>query len=277
MSPGGAGGAGAPPGAAPGGVRPGVHAESVMGTVVTFDVRTPGAAPAHRAAIEAAVAWLHWVDATFSTYRADSEISRLDRGELAEEDCHPEVRAVLARCEALRRETGGYFDARAGGHLDPSGFVKGWSIERASTQLAAAGWPDHAVNGGGDIRLRGRAGAADAASARSWQVGLTHPFQLDAYCAALALEEGAVATSGTYERGWHVLDPHRGTPAMDLVAVTVVGAELATTDAYATAALAMGRAAPEWLASLPDHEAYVIDADGGGWETAGFGRYRRPR
>ena len=249
-------------------MNPIVHAEDVMGTVVAFDVRGQSA-PVARAAIEAAAVWLHWVDATFSTYRPDSEISRLDRGDLTEDDCHPQVRHILALCEQLGAATNGYFDARAAGRLDPSGVVKGWSIERASQMLTAAGCPDHLIDGGGDVRLHGQAGPDT-----DWQVGVVHPFRLDAYCAALHLQEGAVATSGTYQRGFHVIDPHRGRPATDLAAVSVIGAELTMTDAYATTALAMGAAALAWLEGLADHEAMVIDTDGRGRETTGFCRYR---
>ncbi|HWG74489.1 MAG TPA: FAD:protein FMN transferase [Acidimicrobiales bacterium] len=257
------------------------HAEAVMGTVVTVEVRagarrrqllaTESEATA-QSAIDQVIAWMHWVDATFSTYKPESEISRLERGDLTTAECHPLVREVLALCDRLRAETGGYFDARAGGHLDPSGVVKGWSVERASTLLAAAGWADHAIDAGGDVRLRGAAGAG-----RPWQVAIRHPLHLDAFCAVVGLDEGAVATSGTYERGFHVIDPHRGLPATALAAVTVVGPELTVTDAYATAALAMGDDAPGWLAALADHEALVIRTDGTGWATPGFERYRLDR
>ncbi|MGH9058316.1 MAG: FAD:protein FMN transferase [Acidimicrobiales bacterium] len=135
------------------------HAEAVMGTVVSIDVRTSGSAAGAQRAIDDVVTWLHWVDATFSTYRPESEISRLDRHELAPDECHPHVREILVLCDDLRTSTAGYFDAWASGHLDPSGVVKGWSIERASDLLAAAGWPDHAIDGGGDVRLRGGTGS----------------------------------------------------------------------------------------------------------------------
>jgi FAD:protein FMN transferase len=245
-----------------------IRVEPVMGTVVTVEVRATTDAQA-QPAIAAAVSWLHEVDATFSTYRPDSEISRLGRGEVDESDCSADVRHILALGEGLRAATAGYFDVRAGGRLDPSGVVTGWAIERASEILTAAGCPDHLVDGGGDIRVHGRAGPD-----QDWHVGLTHPWRRDAYCAVLRITEGAVATSGVYERGTHVVDPHRSAPATELAAVTVIGPELTVTDAYATAALAMGREAPAWLAGLVDHEALVIDATGRAWETPGFADFR---
>jgi thiamine biosynthesis lipoprotein len=244
------------------------HAETVMGTVVSFELRGQGPARAAADAIGAAVRWLHWVDATFSTYKPDSNVNRLDRGELVVAACDPQVREILDLCDILHAATEGYFDARATGHLDPSGVVKGWSIERASMLLHDLGWPNHSIDGGGDVRLRG-----DAGLVQGWQVAITHPFRLDAFCAVVAVTEGAVATSGTYQRGFHVLDPHRGQPATALAAVTVIGRELVWSDAYATAALAMGTNAPTWLEALPDHEAYVIDAEGHSWRSSGFDRY----
>jgi thiamine biosynthesis lipoprotein len=244
--------------------------QEVMGTVVTFDIVTTEPAAAVAPAVEEAMAWLRWADATFSPYRTDSAVRRIDRGDLAVGDAPPEVGLILTLCAELRTTTRGYFDAGAGGSLDPSGVVKGWALERASELLATAGWLDHAVDGGGDVRLRGKGPGPGG-----WRVALTHPWRRDAFCAVLALVAGgAVATSGTYERGLHVIDPHRGLPAVDLAAVTVVGPELVRSDAYATAALAMGVDAPDWLAGLDDHEALVIDASGRGWQTPGFGRYR---
>jgi FAD:protein FMN transferase len=226
-----------------------VPTEHVMG----MPVRAEGDIDAGRV-----FAWLRWVDATFSPYRADSEISRLDRGELA--DPHPLVREVLARCETLRHETGGYFDARAGGRLDPSGYVKGWAVERA----AAFGRGRFLIDAGGDVVLRGR-----------WRVGIRHPYERDKLAAAITVADCAVATSGAYERGPHVLDPCTGRPASGLSSVTVVGRDLGTADAYATAAFAAGD--PRWIAPLA---AMAIAGDRvfttATWPRTGTRRARRP-
>jgi FAD:protein FMN transferase len=176
-------------------------------------------------------AWLRWVDATFSTYREDSEISRLGRGERFAP--HPLVREVLERCEALRIETGGLFDARAGGRLDPSGYVKGWAVQRA----AAFGRGRFLIDAGGDVVLRG-----------TWRVGIRHPRERDRLAAVITVSDCAVATSGAYERGPHILDPRTGRPATGVDSVTVLGRDLGTADAYATAAFAAGD--PRWTAPL---------------------------
>ncbi|HXW78276.1 MAG TPA: FAD:protein FMN transferase [Acidimicrobiales bacterium] len=236
-----------------------------MGTVVTFDVCTPAPPEEVQAALDRCVAWLHWVDETFSTYKPTSEVCRFDRGELKIADCSDELRHVIALCHRFNEGTGGYFDAWASGHFDPSGVVKGWSIERASSMLAADGLPDHALDGGGDVRL-----SRPPASGKPWQVAVRHPLKRDAYCAVLSLHNGAVATSGTYERGAHVIDPFAGGPATELVSATVVGPDLTTADAYATAAIAMGAAAPSWLETLSGYEALVISPTGRGWSTPRF-------
>src|SRR4051794_17621658 len=106
-----------------------------MGMPIVLDVRDE--APDDEA-IARMWEWLRWVDATFSTYKADSEISRLNRGELWLEDADAEVRWVLARCAELREETGGYFDAGYGEGVDPSGLVKGWAVDRAAAILDEA-------------------------------------------------------------------------------------------------------------------------------------------
>jgi thiamine biosynthesis lipoprotein len=211
--------------------------------------------------VEPAFAWLRRVDALFSTYRADSEISRLGRGELLLSQCAPEVDEVLTRCAALREETGGYFDVRAGGTLDPSGLVKGWAVAGAAERLGA-----HRafINAGGDIATRGG----------PWRIGIRHPIERSRLAAVLEVSDLAVATSGEYERGRHVLDPHTGRPPEGLLSVTIVGPDLATADAYATAAFAMGAAGPEWTATLDGYDALCITADHRVLSTPGMDRHR---
>lgn len=242
-----------------------------MGTVVSFDVP---AAARDSGVLAAAVRWLHWVDATFSTYQAGSDVSRLARGEITLADCAPEVAEVLAACERLTALTGGYFTARPDGTLDPSGYVKGWAVERAAAIIAEAGSAAHTVNGGGDVQCVG--GRPDgSASGAPWRIGISSPFRPGALALVVAGRDFAVATSGTAERGAHIMDPLSGRPAAGLASITVVGPHLTGADAYATAAFAMGpRRAREWAEdAMAGHEAYAILPDGTTWQTSGFGRY----
>ncbi|MFD3927803.1 FAD:protein FMN transferase [Streptomyces sp. NPDC058614] len=230
-----------------------------MGTVFSFDVRG-GEPAAVQAALEEAVAQLHRVNEVFSTYREDSQISRLARGELTVAECDPEVAEVLDLCAEAERLSEGWFSTTYEGRLDPTGLVKGWSTERVARHLAAAGASGVSVNGGGDVQLCGVPGPQ-----RPWRVGVADPLRpgsLAAVVSAAGADELAVATSGTAERGAHIVDPRTGKSAVtDLVAVTVVGPRLTWADAWATAAFAMGsRQALDWLESLPDVEALLITA-----------------
>ncbi len=235
-----------------------------MGMPIAIDVRDPHVDPG---AVEEAFAWLRFVDATFSTYRDYSEISRLNRGELAEADAHEDVREVLLRCEQLREETRGYFDARAPipGAVDPSGLVKGWSVDRAARILDAAGARNYYLNAGGDIRVRGC-----PAPGRPWRVGIQHPLVAGSVAAVVEANDLAIATSGEYERGHHIVNPRTGLPPDGVLSVTVVGPDLATADAYATAAFAMGEAGPRWTAHLRGYEAMTILADETVMSTGAF-------
>ncbi|MFF5856586.1 FAD:protein FMN transferase [Streptomyces sp. NPDC012751] len=241
----------------PGALR---HAEEVMGTVFSFDVRG-GEPAAVRAALAEAVAGLHRADAVFSTYRADSDVSRLARGELDLDGCAPEVAGVLELAARAERVSQGWFSARYRGVPDPTGIVKGWAAERAARALAAvAGVRGVSVNGGGDVQLLGA-----PEPGRPWRVGVADPLRpggLAAVVSTAGTRELAVATSGTAERGAHIVDPGTGRPAaVDLVSVTVVGPRLTWADCWATAAFARGsREGLAWLESLPGVEALLITA-----------------
>jgi thiamine biosynthesis lipoprotein len=226
--------------------------EHVMGMPVSIDV-PDGVRPR---ALDEVFEWLRWVDATFSTYRPDSDISRLDCSARA----HPLVHEVLVRCDALRAATRGYFDVRAGGRLDPSGFVKGWAVDHAAKLLENAGAERFCLNAGGDVVVRGG----------GWRIGIQHPYLRHRLAAVIELSDGAVATSGAYERGAHILDPHTCSPPRGVLSVTVIGPELALADVYATAAFAMGRRGPRWTATLEGHDAMTILDDERVLSTPGF-------
>ncbi len=244
-----------------------VRVEHIMGTAIRVEL------PDGRlgSVLDEVFAWFHEVDARFSLYRGDSEMSRLARGEIAQTDVHQDIREVLDQCEVVRVRSGGTFDVRrhrADGLLDPTGLVKGWSVDRAGAILRAAGVRDWSIDAGGDVRTCGR-----PAPGAAWRVGIQHPLRGDAIAAVISGTDMAVATSGAYERGDHIVDPHgSGTPGQ-LLSATVVGPELAFADAYATAAFAMGRDAARWIARIPDYEGGVITSEERVIWTAGMDRY----
>ncbi len=241
-----------------------IQVRHIMGLPIGIDVRDPDGVD-----LEPAFDWLREVDAVFSTYRDDSEISRLDRGELTLAECRPEVDEVLTRCVALDRATRGYFSVRPAGRLDPSGLVKGWAVAVAAERLAAAGAENFCINAGGDIVARGR-----PAPDRLWRIGIRHPEELEQLAAVVAVEDLAVATSGEYEQRGHIRDPHTGRPPAGLLSVTVIGPDLGEADAYATAAFAMGGDGPGWTATLAGYDAMCITSDRRVLQTPGFARHR---
>jgi thiamine biosynthesis lipoprotein len=233
----------------------------VMGTVVSFDLHDPVSVET----MSAVTRWLDHSDRVFSTYRRDSDISRLDRGECRLADCDPDVALVLGLCAHASTITDGYFSATAGGHLDPSGLVKGWAIERASELLRAAGSRHHVVNGGGDIQAVG-----PTADGTPWRVGISDPHDGGHLLCVVDVVGRAVATSGTAERGQHVLNPRTGRPADHFASVTVISARLTDADVLATAAIARGSTALDWLEQMPGVAALLVTTDGGVERTSGW-------
>jgi thiamine biosynthesis lipoprotein len=238
----------------------------VMGTTVSIDVRDDDVP---LAALEAAVDRLREHEARFSTYREDSEIRRIGRGELAVANAHPDVREVLHACAVLRAESGGAFDAWRGGSLDPSGYVKGWAAERAAAVLRRRGATRFALNVGGDVICAG-----EREPDLPWRIGVRHPSDAARMALVLGVRDGAVATSGGYERGGHITDARTGQPATAWRSITVLGPDLATADAIATAALAMGETGPAWAARRHACEVAAIGPDDRLWTTAGLERAR---
>ena len=231
--------------------------ELMMGTAIEIDVRDPAV---DTAVLDAAFDHLRDVDARFSTFKSDSEISRLDRGDLQEADCSADAGLVLVMCEEARIVSDGYFDIRrhrSDGGLDPSGLVKGWSVEGACRILDAAGVEAYCINAGGDVFARGveRPGSP-------WRIGIRNPWDARTVSAVVSARDLAIATSGTYERGEHVIVPHTGRPPPGIVSMTVIGPSITWADAWATAAFAMGVRGVEWVASeLEGYEASAITTD----------------
>lgn len=205
------------------------------------------------------------VDAVFSPYRTDSDISRLARGEVTLADCQDVVREVADRCEQARIATSGLFDAqRADGVWDPSGLVKGWAVERASRHLQSDAEVDWCVNAGGDVLVF-------SASGSPFTVGIQDPRQASQVAATLQCASGAVATSGTAARGEHLYDPRTGGPAApDWLSITVTGPSLETADVLATAAFVAGAGWVDVVATVPGYGALGISPHGVLRRTVGW-------
>jgi FAD:protein FMN transferase len=235
-----------------------------MGMPITIEIVDPGV---DVTVFDRAFDTFAYVDATFSPFKDTSEVSRLNSGELTPRHMSADMREVLALAEQTRQETDGYFDVYyADGRLDPCGIVKGWSIQRVADQLHAEGWANFYVDAGGDIALTGH-----NADGESWRVGIRSPFEPDQIVKVLELTDCGVATSGLYNRGAHIINPHNADAALDQVAsVTVIGPNVYEADRFATAAFAMGGSGIYFLESLPGFEGYQIDPHGQALLTTHF-------
>jgi thiamine biosynthesis lipoprotein len=224
----------------------------VMGMKVTIDVRDG----ADTRTLDAAFDEFRLLDRIFSPYRPQSTVNQINRGELDIEDAGVEVARALEIAAMYERATDGYFSVWLDGRLDLCGLVKGWAIDRACSRLELAGARSYFVEAGGDVRARGGNG-----NGQPWRIGIRHPAQRELLVGVVAGLDLAVATSGTYENGFHVLNPHTGLAADELISVTVVGADILEADIYATAVLAMGAYGLEFIEHVPGYEAYVIGSD----------------
>lgn len=235
--------------------------EQIMGMPISVHVRGAGARePAAAAAASKAFADLRVADARFSTYRDDSEISRLHRGELDLDSCDPAVREVHRLCEAARVRTDGYVDAWSipgrAGLFDPTVLVKTWAVARAARAFDAVPALALAVGAGGDILLR------PGDEPGPWRIGIEDPLDRTRILATVPVRDGGIATSGVAARGAHIFDPFTGQPATDVLSATVIGPSLLWADVWATAAVARGESAVDWVRTLHGTSGILVLADG---------------
>ena len=234
----------------------------IMGMPITIDAANPDA-------VAAAFAWFEEVDARFSPFKPESEVSALNRCEIAPEAVSADMREVLGLAEATRIATDGYFDImRPDGRMDPSGIVKGWAIRKAARLIAAMGLSDYCVEAGGDVQC---AGHNDLGA--PWRVGIRNPFDETRIVKVLQPGNAGVATSGSYVRGAHIYDPHAPSAVLsEIVGLTVVAGDICDADRFATAAFAMGRDGIGFIEATPGLEGYAIDRHGTATMTSGFRR-----
>jgi thiamine biosynthesis lipoprotein len=225
-----------------------------MGTVVSLDLRVP----APDELVERALAVFDDADERFSPFRADSELSRVGRGELTPVDASEELREVLAIGDAFERATGGAFSLWRSDKLDANGVVKGWAAQRAADLLYEGGVTDFCLNAGGDLVTRGA-----PAPRQRWQAGIRDPRDPARLLGVVVLGEGAMATSGAYERGPHIFDGRSGAQAGHWASVTVVDPDLTVADVLATAVFAMGAEGPAWANREFGSSVVAARPDGG--------------
>jgi thiamine biosynthesis lipoprotein len=240
---------------------------------------------------------VHRIESTYSRYRADSIVSRINAaagsGEAVEVD--EETASLIDFAAQLHGLSDGLFDItsgvlrkawdfragrvptdaelqallplmgwsqvawrdrrialpHAGMELDFGGFGKEYAADRAMSVLAAHGQRHGFVNLGGDIRVLG-----PRADGSAWRFGIQHPRRADATIASVDMVDGALASSGDYERFFelggrrycHILDPRTGWPVKTPPrAVTVAAATCMEAGILSTLAMLKGRGAESFL------------------------------
>lgn len=240
----------------------------IMGTPITVEVADENVP---QKAFDEVFAYFEYIDKTFSTYKNDSEITKLNEGKVKMEDLSDDMKLVLKLSEETKRLTDGYFDITTlGGICDPSGLVKGWSNYNAAKILERYKIKNFYIETGGDIQVSGHNEKGE-----QWSIGIQNPFNTKREIVkTIYLNKNGVATSGNYVRGQHIYDPvHWKYHIGDVVSITVIGPNVFEADRYATAAFAMGKEGIHFIEKLTNFEAYSIDKNGIATMTTGFDRY----
>jgi thiamine biosynthesis lipoprotein len=235
----------------------------VWGTIV--DVACSGvnvsAAELDRA-MNSVIAFCEDVDRDFSTYKNGSWVSRLRRREVPIEQCPDDVIEVWDLCAQAKWLSDGAFDPWAvEGGFDPSGLVKGWAADKCADMLVAAGAAHVQVNAAGDLALRGGWFDSSVGEVKPWSIGVVNPDNKLEVVKVYEITDGAIATSGTYERGAHISDPHSGMIAIGAKSATVVGPQGWLCDAMATAVMVGGTDSVAWFGQeeLMGYQVFAVN------------------
>jgi thiamine biosynthesis lipoprotein len=241
----------------------------VWGTILYIDAAST---TIDRAAIDAAIVdvkkFVVDVDNAFSTYKESSFVSRLRRKEIEIGQCPQDVQEVWDACFNARYLSGGAFDPwKVEGGFDPSGYVKGWAADRVAQILLQAGCQHVQVNAAGDLTLCG-GNLLEDGTVEPWKIGVTNPDNTQEVLRIFEIFDGAIATSGTYERGAHIIDPFTGVIAIGARSATVIGPDGGLTDAMATALMVTGDEGAKFFMQpeLAQYSAWCIDRhEGTAW------------
>jgi thiamine biosynthesis lipoprotein len=231
-----------------------IERRDIMGMPIAVDIVGADTTSGH----EAVFTYFRSIDTIFSTYKPESEMSRINRGEIALADASGLMNEIFARARETKADTNGFFDIEHDGTIDPSGIVKGWAIQNAARILDDLGYEHFYVEAGGDIEVRGFNDEG-----KLWQIGIRNPFEKSQIIKVVALTNRGIATSGAYLRGAHIYNPHDSSDTLaEIASMTVIGPNAYEADRFATAAFAMGRDGIAFIDSIPDLEGYSIDKYG---------------
>jgi thiamine biosynthesis lipoprotein len=215
--------------------------------------------------------YFEYIDKTFSPFKENSEISRINRGEIKIEDWSADMKIIFELAEKTKNETSRYFDIiDNNGKYNPSGIVKGWAILEAAKILWKLGFENFYVNAGGDIQFSGK-----NSDGKTWTTGIKNPFNQKEIVKVIYLEnKEGIATSGNYIRGDHIYNPNDRKKIIDeIVSFTVIGPDIYEADRFATAVFAMEKEGILFLEKFPRFAGYMIDKKGIAYMTNNFEQY----
>jgi thiamine biosynthesis lipoprotein len=237
--------------------------EQIMGMPVTVDVEAP------KKVFEKVFNYFKFVDEKFSPYKQNSEVTKINDKRLKPKDLSDEMKLIIKLSKETQKLTDGYFNIYTNDNMDPSGIVKGWAIFNAGKIIEELGYKSYLVEAGGDIQTKGL-----NKDQKKWAIGIKNPFNTKEVVKVIYLSGEGVATSGTYERGKHIINPKEGMPADDeIVSLTVIGENVYEADRFATAAFAMGKRGINFIERLKGFEGYIINKHKIATMTSGFEKY----
>jgi len=177
---------------------------------------------------------------------------RFDQGTLPDP---AQIRELLAKVgwHKLRWKTPVLEFMMPGMEIDFGGIVKEYAVDRAAALCLGAGVLHGVINLGGDIKVIG-----PRADGSPWRIGIRHPRHKEDIIQTILLHEGALASSGDYERCimvdgvryGHILNPKTGWPVRHLAAVSVVADFCVVAGSASTIAMLKEDNGPAWLNSL---------------------------
>ncbi|WP_027067638.1 FAD:protein FMN transferase [Maribacter sp. Hel_I_7] len=166
----------------------------------------------------------------------------------------------------LDKESSTVFLKLKGMKLGFGAIGKGYAADKAKDLLISKGVVSGIINASGDMNTWGR-----QPDGSEWKVAITNPMDKNKVFALLPITNGAVVTSGNYEkyvtfndvRYTHIIDPRSGYPATGIISVTVFAPKAELADALATSVFVMGiEVGLNRINQLPKVECIIIDDKG---------------
>lgn len=229
----------------------------VWGTEIFIDASSEKLAATEIDRVIAGVeAFFFAVDDELSTFKENSSVSKIRNGKLKIDDAPEMVQEVWRGCALAKELTFGAFDPwKVPGGFNPSGYVKGWAAQKAAEMLILAGCSSVQVNAAGDLALRG------GFAGKPWKIGVVNPDNKNEILQVFEITDGNIATSGNYEKGAHINDPHTGVIAIGAKSGTVIGPDGGLCDAFATALMVDGQDSAKWIGNpeLFDYTFWAIN------------------